>query len=265
MIRWDFHVHSSFSDGADSPEALAEAALDRGLTHLGISDHSYTAFDTAYCVPRERLGERHRAIAALKVRYRGRLAIYEGIEQDIWSGLPAEGYDYVIGSVHYLRLDGRYYAVDESPEMLDALAEGRFGGDYYALAEAYFDTVARVAEETGCGIIGHFDLIAKFNEKQPRFDPRHPRYVLAWQTAGERLLRSGKPLEINTGAMSRDWTSSPYPEEDMLVWLAARGASFVLSSDSHSAGALCCDFARQERRAQSLGLKLLTPEQLGLF
>ena len=258
MITEDFHTHSDFSDGQDSPEAMAEAALARGMTRLGISDHSYTSFDTSYCVPREALEARREAMAALKERYRGRLAIYCGIEQDLYSDLPAEGYDYVIGSVHYLRLDGRYYPVDETPEMLASLAEECFGGDIYALAEGYFRAVAEVAEGTRCDLIGHFDLVRKFNERHPLFDPRNPRYVAAWQGAADRLLRTGLPFEINTGAMSRGWTTSPYPSEDILRYLADGGARFVLSSDSHSAGNLCYDFENQARRAAGLGLRLVS-------
>ncbi|MBR1659994.1 MAG: PHP domain-containing protein, partial [Oscillospiraceae bacterium] len=58
MISEDFHVHSSFSDGKNSPEEIVEAALARGMTRLGISDHSYTSFDLPPCVPKERLAER---------------------------------------------------------------------------------------------------------------------------------------------------------------------------------------------------------------
>lgn len=35
----DLHVHTWFSDGLWPPDAVVEAALDRGLTHLAIADH----------------------------------------------------------------------------------------------------------------------------------------------------------------------------------------------------------------------------------
>ena len=162
----------------------------------------------------------------------------------------------MIGSAHYLLLDGEYRHVDNTPEMLIETAERCFGGDIYAVTEDYFRTVARVAERTGCDIIGHFDLISKFNEKCRLFDPAHPRYVAAWQAAAEALLPYGKPFEINTGAMSRGWRTEPYPAADILRYLAERGARFILSSDSHAAETLCYDFEAQERRASALGLRL---------
>ncbi len=256
MVSEDFHVHSDYSDGENTLEELAEAAVARGMTRLGISDHSFTSFDPAPCVPPERLEERRRALAALREQYRGRLELYCGIEQDLYSDLPAEGYDYVIGSVHYLLLDGTYYSVDEDPAQLSALAHDRFDDDIYALTECYFRTVAQTAERTLCRVIGHFDLISKFNEKHPLFSVRHPRYIAAWHSAADTLLKSGALFEINTGAMSRGWTTSPYPAEDILRYLSDRGAAFVLSSDSHSAKNLCYDFENQEKRARALGLRL---------
>ena len=39
-LRGAFHVHSTWSDGVESIEALANAALDLGLEYIGIADHS---------------------------------------------------------------------------------------------------------------------------------------------------------------------------------------------------------------------------------
>jgi len=39
-LRGAFHVHSTWSDGVESIEAMANAALDLGLEYIGIADHS---------------------------------------------------------------------------------------------------------------------------------------------------------------------------------------------------------------------------------
>ncbi len=246
MIAFDLHTHTSFSDGADSPEEMIEAALARGLVCLGISDHSYTSFDLEPCVPKERLEERRQAVAALKEKYRGRIRVLCGIEQEYYSDFPAEGYDYIIGSLHYLLLGGVYRHVDNTPEMARETVETCFGGDWYAYAEAYFDTVADVAARTNCDIIGHFDLVSKFNEKERFFDEKHPRYVAAWRAALDRLLPCGKPFEINTGAMSRGWRTTAYPNADMIDYIRSHGGKLLLSSDAHSAQTLCYGFEQYE-------------------
>ncbi|MBR1497399.1 MAG: histidinol-phosphatase HisJ family protein [Oscillospiraceae bacterium] len=261
MMRGDFHVHSNFSDGADPPEAVVRAALDRGMTRLGFSDHGYAAYDGDCCIPRARVSAYRETVAALRETYRGRIEIFCGVEQDLYSDAPTEGFDYVIGSVHYLYLGGEYHALDWKPEILRETCARFFGGDMYALTAAYYEAVAAVHARTGCDIIGHFDLISKFNERERLFDPADPRYITAWQAAAEALLPCGVPFEINTGAMSRGWRTAPYPAEDIMRYLAARGARFVLSSDSHSAETLCYDFEAQTRRAAALGLELTAFER----
>jgi len=42
MIRIDMHVHSIYSDGAYTPDALACAAKSRGLTFITLTDHDTT-------------------------------------------------------------------------------------------------------------------------------------------------------------------------------------------------------------------------------
>ncbi len=39
-VKGDFHVHSKYSDGADTLEAMAVAARDRGYEYMAITDHS---------------------------------------------------------------------------------------------------------------------------------------------------------------------------------------------------------------------------------
>ncbi len=254
MILEDFHVHTAYCDGRGTPGEMALAAWKKGLTALGFSGHSRTPFDESWCMTEENTRLYREEIGALKEEYWGRLPIWCGVEQDLY-GVPAEGYDYVIGSVHYLRV-GRdtYVPVDESPEVLLRAAGEYFGGDMIALCEAYYEAVGTVAKETGCDIIGHFDLVTKFNEKEKLFDESDPRYIQAWKKAAGRLLAAGVPFEINTGAISRGYRTGPYPSDPILLWLREAGASFVLSGDSHSPEALCCDFDRQERRLAGMGI-----------
>ena len=252
-MRADYHVHTLYCDGKASPAEMAAAACTRGLDALGFSGHAHTPFDETWCMSPAGTEDYRREVLALREEYAGRLRILLGAEQDYYSDASTEGYDYAIGSVHYVFAGGEYLPVDESPELLTAAAEKHFGGDILAFAEAYFDTVSRVPEIPGCRVIGHFDLISKFNERTPLFDENHPRYVAAWRRAADRLLESGLPFEINTGAVSRGYRSVPYPAPPMLRYLAQRGARFLMSGDSHSPEVLCFGFEKWRREAEDLG------------
>ena len=236
---------------------MAAAACARGLDALGFSGHAHTPFDETWCMSPAGTAAYRREAEALKREYAGRMTVLLGVEQDLFSDAPTEGYDYVIGSVHYLHVGDEYLPVDESPAHIAAAADRHFGGDVLAFAEAYFETVARVPEIPGCRVIGHFDLVSKFNEDSPLFDENHPRYTAAWQRAAERLLEAGLPFEINTGAISRGCRSVPYPAPPMLRYLADRGARFLMSGDSHSPEALCFGFEKWRQAAEEMGCILI--------
>ena len=42
----NYHTHTDFCDGQNTPEEMAEAAAKKGFPALGFSGHSYTDFDT---------------------------------------------------------------------------------------------------------------------------------------------------------------------------------------------------------------------------
>lgn len=247
MINKDLHVHTVFCDGKSTPREMVEAALRAGVTTLGFSGHSHTPIDESYCMTPAGTIAYRKEIMRLKEEYRGRIEILLGIEMDYFSDDDPSFYDYVIGSVHYVASEGRYYAVDESPQRLREAIELGFGGDPYALCEAYYALVGDVVTRTGATIVGHFDLVTKFQENFPLFDEKDPRYVSAWNKALDRLLPAGALFEINTGAMARGYRTSPYPSPPILDEIRNRGGKLILSSDSHSPDTLLYCFERYEQ------------------
>lgn len=234
MITKDLHMHTGYCDGKDTPEDMILSAIDKGLDTVGISGHSYTFFDTSYCMQKEDIPRYIAELRYLRAKYFDRIHVLCGVEQDYYSDSPTDEFDYVIGSVHYVKVGDEYIPVDESSEILKNAADRYLGGDMYALCELYFDTVADVVEKTGCDIIGHLDLISKFIEREELFDPDDPRYVKAWKAAVDRLVTYDVPFEINTGAISRGYRTQPYPSKEMIAYIKAKGGRLILSSDAHS-------------------------------
>jgi len=242
MILADLHVHTTFSDGNDTAEAMVQEAVRLGMDCIGFSDHSYTAFDLVWCMQKD-MRERYRAeIRRLREKYRGQIRILLGLEYDYFSEEDPEEYDYTIGSVHYIRMGEEYLPVDGSREkQLDAIRR-YFGGDPIGFAEKYFETAADVVRKTRCDIIGHFDLVVKFNEKDPYIDTEDPRYIAAYRNALDALLPSGKPFELNVGAVARGYRTDPYPSLNIRKEIAERGGKLLLSSDSHAVNTLMYRF-----------------------
>ena len=242
MQSMSLHVHSTYSDGDNAPEEMILAAIDAGLETVGFSDHSYTFFDESYCIQKEQLEAYRTEIRTLAKKYRDQIRVLCGVEQDYYSEESTDRYDYVIGSVHYLKIADAFVPVDDIVNCLKEAAETYFQGDYYALTEAYFKTVSDVVRKTGADIIGHFDLITKFNEREPMFDEQHPRYRAAWQAAVDELLKYDVPFEINTGAVAKGYRTVPYPAPEIRRYIYEHGGRFILSSDSHSIDTIAFGF-----------------------
>ena len=246
MILKDLHVHTNYCDGKDSPRDIVLAAVDMGLETLGFSGHSYTDFDESYCMSMEGVKAYKEEIKALKEEFAGRIEILCGIEQDMFSREDTSDFDYVIGSAHYIYFENEFITVDWKPEILKDAADKYFCGDMLCLAEYYYDTVAGVAERTDCDIVGHLDLITKFNETDNLIDTQNPRYIAAWKKAVDRIMRKCTLFEINTGAISRGYRTGPYPSLDIIDYIKEKGGRFILSSDSHSKDTLCFCFDEYE-------------------
>ena len=67
----NYHTHTVYCDGNDTPEALVLEAIRLGCPSIGFSGHSFTEFDQSYCMSRERTEEYKREVRALKEKYRG--------------------------------------------------------------------------------------------------------------------------------------------------------------------------------------------------
>ena len=99
-----------------------------------------------------------------------------------------------------------------------------------------------VVNKTNADIIGHFDLISKFNEGGRFFDENNERYKKCAYNAIEKLVKYNVPFEINTGAILRGYRKTPYPNADFIRKIESLGGKFILSSDAHSAENLCFGF-----------------------
>lgn len=239
MTLTDLHVHTTYCDGANTPEEMVLSAIEKGMKCLGFSAHSYTFFDESYCMTKTK--EYKREINRLKEKYKDKIKILCGTEQDFYSKEPTNDYDYVIGSVHYLKINDKYIPIDESEEILTDAVRKYFGDDFYKMAEEYYNTVARIKN---ADIIGHFDLITKFNEQNRIFNEKDERYVKSYKKALDILLKQDVLFEINTGAISRGYRTTPYPNPDILEYIRQNGGKTILSSDAHDKDGLMFGFEK---------------------
>lgn len=245
------HTHTTYCDGISSPREMAEKAVEKGFVSLGFSVHSPLPYDNDYAITENRLPIYLDEIASLKKEFEGRLEIMSGVELDADSDIDLSRFDYVISSVHQLHSDdGKVYAVDNTPEELMGCVNEMFGGDPLAMAEHFYAVSEKAALRDGVHIVGHFDLISKFNDTLHLFDDRDPHYFAFARNAIFNILkqRPGMMFEVNTGAMYRNGKMNPYPSSQMLSVVFNNGGRAIISSDAHNTHSL--DYAFDDALAE---------------
>lgn len=254
MLRANFHTHSTYCDGKNTLEEMVRSAIEKGMTAIGFSGHAYTPHDGSFCMSQEGTKQYQAEIAALQAKYQDKIDIYCGLELDYFSVADTKAFDYTIGSVHYVLKDGIYHDVDLCEEQFIKSVDTCWGGDAVLFAVDYFKLVGEIVQKTDADIIGHFDLVTKFNEGGKLFDETDPRYVAAWKAALEVLIPTGKLFEVNTGAISRGWRTAPYPAKPILREIAAMGGKVIITSDSHNKDTVDFGFAEAIEYAKSCGV-----------
>ena len=253
------HTHSTMCDGKNTLAEMARAAFEAGAASFGASGHSHTPLpeDEGEVLPADMTAYR-REVLRLREEYAGRMDVLLGIELDNCADVTAEGFDYWIGSAHHMRgPGGGWHTVDWDARSLERCLREDFGGNFLMMAGQYYDEVRRMAERRPT-ILGHVDLIAKFNEDGRFFDETEPGY----QAAALDALHAADPaetlLEINTGAMSRGYRSVPYPALFLLREWRAMGGKIILTADAHSAGAAAYGYAQAAELARAAGFRRST-------
>ena len=256
MRLQDLHTHSVFDDGSATLEQMVREAVKKGLSAIGLSCHS-PIDNEDWTVPSDKMQEFLQEAERLKQRYRGKIAVYCGIEFDLCSKVELSGFDYVIGSLHTTVTPAGSIYADYSADIAGDGIVRFFGGDADTAAEAYFAQYRAVADNPVIDIVGHFDLITKFDEQGRLYDAKSPRYQAAARAAMRELAEAGKIFEINSGAMSRGYRSEPYPARDLLEYLHSIGGKVCLTSDAHSVQGVGYAFRQSLELAGDCGFKEL--------
>jgi histidinol phosphatase-like PHP family hydrolase len=80
--RGDLQMHSTYSDGSQTLEAIMETGIARGYEYSAVTDHSY-GLPIARGVSMTQLSAQHREIDRLNEIYAGRFRLIKGIEANI--------------------------------------------------------------------------------------------------------------------------------------------------------------------------------------
>jgi histidinol-phosphatase (PHP family) len=232
----DYHLHLRPDEDDTPPERYftgenvdryMAAAAAAGVEELGVSEHVYR-FRQALDLWRHPFWESNAQddLDAYCEFVRG-TPLRLGIECDFVPGAEARtaallerGFDYVVGSVHFVGED----AVDHPGW---DVWEG--GEDPDEVWRRYFETLAECARSGLYDILAHPDLVKVWGGDRPlpQRDLRH-----FYEPAVEAIAESGIAVEISTAGLRKP-VGELYPARAFAEMCAEAGAPFALSSDAH--------------------------------
>ena len=200
-MRGLLHVHSTYSDGADSLETMARAVRERGFEYMGIADHSQAA---AYAggLRVEEVQRQWEEIDRLNEEL-APFHIFKGIESDILSDgsldydddLLAQ-FDFVVASVH---------------------------SQFNLSRDAMTARIVRAIEHPATTIVGHPTGRLLLNREG---------YAVDIDSIIEAAARCGVALEINAhpSRLDLDWRHVKKARD--------RGVQIAVNTDAHSVAGL---------------------------
>jgi histidinol-phosphatase (PHP family) len=256
----DYHVHlrpdeaehtSQRAFTAANAERYRVVAQERGIAELGVAEHVYR-FSAALDVWQHPFWRQyaHDDLDAYCAFVREETDLRLGIEADFVAGredrmatlLEAREWDYVVGSVHFLRdhsLDTEEYSVwgaGESPERV---------------WRRYFETVAEAARSGLYDIMAHPDLVKVWGERTPRPEGDLRRY---YEPAVEAFAEAGVAVELSTAGWRKP-AGEQYPATPMLEMLVDAGCPIALSSDAHVPDQLGYEYERAVELLEGIGVR----------
>lgn len=257
MIRQNLHTHSRFSDGENTCEEIILAAIEKGFTGIGFSEHAYTPYDSECCIKKENIPAYFAEAQRLKLKYAGIIDVFLGFELDADCHTEMAGLDYTIGSKHYFfnEATGEYYNIDYKHDIFQKALGLVAGGDIERMARMYYDGLCRMLETEKPDIAGHIDLITKLNADGRYFDTKAAWYVRVLDETAACIARTGCIVEVNTGGIYRGATTVPYPAPEFLARLFDLGVPVTVSSDSHNVKSLDFWFAEAESLLRKTGYR----------
>jgi histidinol-phosphatase (PHP family) len=258
-VLTDYHLHLRPDDldasaqeyfTRENFERYRAAAAERGIAELGVSEHIYR-FEQAldiwqhpFWVPYARDD-----LDAYCTFVREQTDLRLGIEADFVPGaedrtanlLGERDFDYVVGSVHFIR-EG---AVD-----MDDYSVWDSGRSVEQIWQRYFQTIGESARSGLFDVLAHPDLVKVWGRERPLPEGDLRRY---YEPAIEGIAESDIAVEVSTAGL-RKHVKEIYPAPAFLEMCVEAGAPIALSSDAHRPQDIGADYDSALELLQGLGI-----------
>lgn len=254
----DYHLHLRPDEDHTEPtryftrenyERYREAASERGIQELGVAEHVHR-FTRALDVWEHPFWKRW-AVDDLDeyVEFVRGTDLRLGIEADYVSGredrmatlLDAYEWDFVVGSVHFIR--------DDAVDMRGAWDVWRTSGDPEKVWAAYFDALGEAARTGMFDVLAHPDLVKVWADPVPAGDLRR-----FYDRAMDGIAESDVAIEVSTAGLRKP-VAEIYPAPAFLEMCLEAGRPVALSSDAHLPEQIGYEYGQAIEYLEGLGVE----------
>ncbi|WP_173719821.1 histidinol-phosphatase [Bacillus massilinigeriensis] len=253
-VKFDFHTHHDRCGHARGKiRDYIEAAIDKGMDMIGISDHSpYFSSEEDHPFPHIAMSKSQfpvyiSEVLQFKQEYQQKIDVLLGVESDFFPEqvevyrqyYDRYPFDYIIGSVHHV--DG-----------IGIFKKGRWEGltneQKVKTKENYYHLIEQSARSGMFQILGHIDAMKGY----------YPSFSSIQTEAIEKTLKViGEydiSIEVNTSGKTKD-SGGWYPADEILELAKHYGVHITFGSDAHDPERVGDDFELVKQKIKEIGFK----------
>lgn len=237
MIYCDMHTHSDNSfDAKNTVDEMCQAAIDRGLYALAITDHCEAPFirfgaDCEFGSFDEQIPKSFADATRAREKYAGQLKVLRGLELGepmhdpscTEKALSYGDFDFTLASVHGMR------------NMLDFYYMNYTGLDVDDLLKRYFDELCETAAFPHFDSLAHLTYPLRYIGAGTGKIPDLSKHQDSIDTIFKILIKNKKALEINVSGLFKELKTT-LPDEALVSRFKELGGEYItIGTDAHSA------------------------------
>ena len=266
----NYHSHTRFCDGVDSPLTYLQMAVEKGVMSYGFSSHAPLPFqhNCKWVMKNEALKKYLQEIEEAKCLIDQEIQAYRSLEIDYVPGKFGPGHeslkdfalDYTLGSIHFVDQfhSGALWEIDGPHQVFRDGLEQIFDNDIKEVVTRYYELTREMLEYDPPDILGHLDKIKiqnyrSFTDSSPLFSEKDDWYQDQVMKTLEIVKEKEVIVEVNTRGIYQKKSLETYPGPGILKIIKALEIPVTVSSDCHHPQQITSEFVNTVELLISLG------------
>ena len=262
MLDFNYHIHSTFSDGQSPMWQMTQQAHRSGFKHIAITDHGPVPFQNDWSIDQSARKAYIKMINEQKELYPD-MNIFRGLELDYIPGVTADfqklkeiwELEVVVGSVHLVKHpeSGKLWFIDGPQQNYDSGLDKIFNQDIEKGVKTYFYQINEMLRTQKPDIIGHIDKI-RMNNMKRYFSPSESWYQELLEETLTNVKSCNCILEINPRGFYKGKTEDLFPSDAALEIIRDKHIPVTINTDAHKTDELSKGHEKAVKKLKETGI-----------